>query len=238
MNQLHNQKIKLLDKDFAKIYWDFDTYCHNHNFVNHENISKGRLYDDGLIIQFLQSRNDILKICEIGARDSILGCYLTKEYHVCMLDDFINWPELGDYSFWSNVWKNCSFNPNNLTISRQSILQTNYCENQYDLIIALSVIDHLSMNLDLMAIKEMVRIVRPDGFCIIGVEMIDLDHSIWCRGTRYYCYQDLKTRILSCPGIIFYGNLEIDFTNINNFLEIGNKKYKWASVIFILQIKK
>lgn len=226
-------------------YWELDEYCKSVGFVNNENISKGRLYDFSVILNSGIDFTD-KKICELGARDSIFGSYLTKYGKVHMSDVFKDWNEMPGYKYWTSLWKSAAINPNNLLVEPQDITHLIYPDNSFDIVICTSVIDHLYTNYkirdtnvgDLLAMSEMVRISKPGGYIALSVNVINDTHSIWYSGTYYYCIDDLYTRIINYPGCSLYGSVDFIFDEKDtDIVSIINSKV-CSSVIFILKITK
>lgn len=225
-------------------YWMLDEYCKNKGFTNSENISKGRLYDYALL---LSSNLDFakMKICEVGARDSILGAYLTKFSNVHVSDYFQEWPELGDFMKWRKIWHDMAFNERNIFTEPQNVLALSYPENSYDLVIALAVIEHTHYQRlvqdipcgDLYAIREMIRICKPNGYIFLSTRITSNYESVWYNGTLYYSFNDLKYKLLDQPEISLVDKLNEDFDEEVNET-ITRQQFKVSSVAILLKITK
>lgn len=61
-----------------------------------------------------------------------------------------------------------------LKITQESIYETKHADNSFDLIFLLEVLEHLD-HPDL-ALKELARIIKPDGFLVLGVPR----EPLWC----------------------------------------------------------
>lgn len=105
---------------------------------------------------------------------------------------------------------------NNLLLSNEDATKLNYMDGTFDTIISISVIEHIPDNGDIKALKEMWRVLRPNGSLIITIpcmpkyfeEYLDIDeYQLYPPnnegkyfGSRYYDSQTIKDRIFKSIG--------------------------------------
>jgi SAM-dependent methyltransferase len=239
----------------------FDQFAHSHDFVNTVDsvrYARGRLYDYSVIYSNLpkqasgQLSSDWV-VCDLGARDGFFGAWLTGEVSmVCVSDYFRDWDGLGGLDQWSTLWRECARRPERLICESQNMLNLSYGDNQFDLVISTSVIEHLKPcdngvgNGDLIAMSEMVRICKPGGFIALSTDMIGGGkESVWYSGTFYYSEQDLRQRLVQYPGCRLYSVFtentdgQFDMSDPSNDAITSDRELSpVSSVVFVLQVTK
>lgn len=175
LNQVYKKYLTFRVYPIIKsIYNTFSTFCLTKNFTkitNTELIIKGRRYDASIILYFIDFKNKT--VCELGARDSILGSYLTQYADkVAMSDYFQEWEGLGDKIFWDKIWYSAASEANKLETSTQNILSLDYDDETFDVVIALSVLNYLyteDIDGDIKGFKEMLRICKKGGIVALSI---------------------------------------------------------------------
>lgn len=219
LNQTYRKEETLKIPSFHDIFWGLVKYAYDvkfTKFVNGEEYTKGRIYDYALIMDSGIDFNDKM-ICELGARDGFFGSYLTKfakKVHVS--DYFEGWgkgteSDLGDFIYWFKTWVNTAINPHRLSIETQNMLNLDYPDNYFDIVISTSVIEHLKNQTidhdgDMVAIKEMVRICKPGGIIALSTDMGT--KCEWYSGTFYYDEEQLFKRLIDYSGCKLRGKYE------------------------------
>lgn len=205
---------------------------------------KGRRYDDAVLFNSDVDFNGKV-VCELGARDGIFGAWLTKYVDLIYISDYFEeWEkgtvnDLGQIDYWKNIWTRVAPNPEKMIIERQDMTKLSYPDNFFDIIVCTSVIEHLynqvNWNGDMIAIKEMVRVCRPNGLILLSTDMSKTE-SKWISGTFYYSKKDLFERLIDYSGCTLRGCYDFDFDNPeNNALTTHNGFGPVAPVIFSLK---
>ena len=139
-----------------------------------------------------------MKILDIGSGVSLLPVYLaSKGHHVISIDnDEILMNRLApNLAKWSGV--NVDYKVGNAT-------ELNFEDNYFDRVFCISVLEHLEeekvngesvnyhkLNLDIKAINEMIRVVKPNGLIILT-----FDWSENPKDLRSYKLEDIYERVL------------------------------------------
>jgi hypothetical protein len=233
----------------AENFEKFNKYSLKSNFLKFNNNNpqiKGRRYDASIILTQIDFMNK--SVCELGARDSILGPYLTGfANNVYVSDYFEMWEkgtinDLGQPDYWFSLWKKAAINSDKLTCEIQNITKLSYENEQFDVVIALSVIDFTynqhqingSDNGDIMALNEMVRICKPDGIIAISLSIGNISTDI--SGVHVYSENELFERLINPSGCKIYGKYDFNLKNkLNDSLFNINEFYPVSNVIFFLQ---
>jgi SAM-dependent methyltransferase len=115
----------------------------------------------------------------------------------------------------------------NLTFVQEDILRTSFPDRLFDAVIAISTIEHIGLgvygdpihdNADIMAVREISRILRPDGRLIVTIPFA-AQYRLAKYGGGYERYYDANT-----IGRLFEG-FQI---RAREFL-VGMRRFKWVS---------
>jgi SAM-dependent methyltransferase len=248
LNQVYKE-IKTLNEN-PKIKETYDSIFNlsvQNNFVRSPDNPKGRIYDDAILFnsEGVDFNNKI--VCELGARDGIFSSWLTqyvKKVHTS--DYFEEWGkgtdhDLGQISYWSDLWKQCAYFPDKMVIEHQDLTNLTYPDDMFDITTCTSVIEHTFNQAewmgDMKAIREMVRITKPGGYILLSTDMGEI--TKWNSGTLYYSKVDLFDRLINPSKCELNGAYDFDLsggdlTDIHHIDGIG----KVSSVVFSLKKPK
>lgn len=229
-NQLYRKKLTF-DKfpQLETLFNDYSKHSVRNNFIRvndsepSEIIIKGRRYDCALSLGLIDFNGK--NVCEVGARDSIFGSYLTKYADkVYVSDYFEGWGkgtahDLGGLGFWEFVWKQAAVNPEKIICEKADILHMNYTDNMFDVVIATHVLNYTvgqtpDMDGDSLAIKELARICKKGGYIIVSV-IVGPDDGI-SQGSHVYTSDTIFERIINKSGCKLLGSHNFDLTSIYN----------------------
>jgi len=142
--------------------------------------------------------NKPLKILDIGSGRSLFPIYLASKDHqvVCIDSDEILMTKISPkLAEWSGV--KVDYKTNDAT-------KLEFKDNEFDRVFCISVLEHLEEekvdgkrvnyhkhNLDVKAIAEMLRVVKPTGLIILTVEWSESPHDV-----QSYRFQDIYDRLL------------------------------------------
>ena len=155
---------------------------------------KGRIYDDAVLCATPGLDFEGKLVCELGGRDGIFGAWMTQfasKVHVS--DYFEEWgkgtsDDLGSFEHWSNIWKQAAPNPERLICEIQDITDLTYPDNMFDIVVCTSVVEHIFPQKgfmgDMIAIREMARILKPGGFLLLSTDMTGGPCSVWHSRSR------------------------------------------------------
>jgi 2-polyprenyl-3-methyl-5-hydroxy-6-metoxy-1,4-benzoquinol methylase len=248
LNQIYKQRQTF--EQYPKIKETFDDITEHsikNNFIrfdqDNQMIIKGRRYDDAVIINSDIDFNG-KTVCDLGARDGILGAYLTKYVDKIYVSDYFEeWGkgtehDLGSIEHWTNIWENAAFDKNKLVIENQDMTKLTYPDNFFDIVISTSVIEHIynqaNWTGDMIAMKEMVRICKPGGIIAVTTDMAR--ESRWVSGTFYYSIEDIFKRLIDHSGCELRGEYNFDINDTeNDAISSHNDLYPVSSVIFTLK---
>ena len=156
----------------------------------------GRSYDCAVAMQQVDFAGKT--VCELGARDSIFGAYLTQWVSTVHVSDiFTGWGDLGDEDHWRAIWKQAAFRPGRLQVATVDMRDIQWPDGLFDVVISFSAIEHIKGDGDIAAACEMARICKPGGKIIIGTEMSD---RYRVHGGHYYDEDALFARIIVPTG--------------------------------------
>jgi SAM-dependent methyltransferase len=216
---------------------------------------RGRRYDDAMFLTMAAQLGYTWAgktVCEIGARDSLFASYLVATENVaqCLIGD-----GLGDIEQWSQLWRRAagsggSAESTKLSISNENILDLSYPDRSVDVVICKAVLEHVPwQTLDCCghhrAIHEIERILKPGGLVFISTQVIgwNSERSVRYSGTQYWSVTDLRSQLLSCPGLslIERPEFQLDFNfsfsdadDIRFYTEIGTTIGPCSSMVFVL----
>ena len=253
-SQLYQRKKTLLDHpNIQKIQDDLLRHSIINGFIKKDGTNmkcRGRTYDDTLILHNIDFNNKV--VCELGARDSIIGPYVTDiADSVYVSDYFEEWGkntlnDLGHYDYWRKIWVKNAKNPMKLVTNTENILNLSFNDNFFDIVIAKSVINHTynqnvnrldgTFNGDMLAMNELYRVTKPNGIVVISLLVGDIDK--WESGTYIYTLPTLKERLFN--GFEIIGNIDSDFNNkYNDGVHEFHNIYPVSDAIFFLRkVKK
>jgi len=139
-----------------------------------------------------------MRILDIGSGRSLFPIYLASKGHevVCIDNDEILMTKISPkLAEWSKAFVN--YKTNDAT-------KLEFKDNEFDIVFCLSVLEHLEeervdgkrvnyhkQNLDVKAIGEMIRVVKPNGFVILTVEWSENPDDV-----QSYSFQDIFDRLL------------------------------------------
>jgi hypothetical protein len=251
LNQVYRKKQTLnINFEVARNYDMFNKFSLKSNFLKFVDgvpMIRGRRYDASIILSQIDFNDKI--VCELGARDSILGSYLTGFCSkVYMSDYFEMWEkgtiyDLGQPDYWFNMWKNVAIRPDNLICDVRDIMKLDYDSGMFDVVIALSVVDFLigqhvdndgNYDGDIVGLGEMVRICKPGG--IIALSLCISNESADISGIHVYREKDLFERLIDKSGCKILGDYDFDLRNeYNDSLSNIKELYPVSNIIFFLQ---
>jgi SAM-dependent methyltransferase len=203
MSHIYRTQETLRDRDVvAKTYDEYTKWLVGRNFVK-VNIGgdakvRGRRYDAATILTTLDFEDK--KVCELGARDGLLGSYLsTMAQSVAISDNFKDWDDLQGFEYWQAVWSKASPNPDRVKIANQNILNLDYEDGSFDVVIATSVLDHMATQTDkkdghVVGMAEMVRICKPGGYICISI--LTAPETVYASGSLVQSPQDIQRNII------------------------------------------
>jgi len=230
LNQTYKEKETLKQyPDIAKIKQNYIDFCLNKAKWN----KYGRAYDCSISLYNIDFKDKI--VAELGARDSIFSSYLTqyvKKVHAS--DIFIGWGDLGDLTYWDNLWKKFAIEPEKHISEFQDMTRTKYQDDFFDIVVSFSAIEHIPNNGDTLAAKEMARICKPGGKIIIGTEMIGGENTIWHSGGYFYSEKGLFERIIDPMESQIIGDYDFSYENSD---KINFNGLEFTSCIFCLEKK-
>lgn len=207
---------------------------------------RGRIYDDAVLCATPGLDFNNKTVCELGGRDGIFGSWLTQfASKVYVSDYFEEWGkgtahDLGSFDHWSAIWQNAAPNPDRLICERQDITELTYPDNMFDVVVCTSVVEHIFPQKghmgDMIAIREMARILKPGGFLLLSTDMTGGPKSVWHSGTFYYTKVDLFDRLINPSRCNLVGPYDFNFDDPRNS-EIHNvgPVPSCTSVVFALQ---
>lgn len=247
LNQTYKQDITFEQyPNVRKIYDEITEFATEREFVNEidgHKYPKGCRYDYSLL--FNNNVNFVGKtVCEVGARDSIFGSWLTKYADkVYVSDYFEEWGkdtehDLGDLDHWKDVWTHCAVNSDRLVMDCEDITKMSYPDNFFDVVICTSVIEHLFTQCkwmgDMKGIREIVRITKPGGKILLSTDMAE--ETKWISGTLYYSEADLFDRIINPSRCFLNGqwNFKLDDPNNTDVKNIDDQLKTVSPVVLSL----
>lgn len=122
-------------------------------------------------------------VLEFGGRDSILGPLISKGVKkIYMTDNFEVgfWWEAVDErynpKYWIDLWTAYAQDPGRMIIERQNIENTSYPWNYFDVIVGISVLEHIASPVS--ALREIHRILQPGGIAFISTETWEGEQDI------------------------------------------------------------
>lgn len=231
MSSLHSYLHENEDIAYIAACRLFKKYLINSSFIrvkNNEIFPRGRISDASYFLSRI--KYDKCKVLEVGARDSLLGAYLTdKASNVTLIDYFESWGkgtsnDLGSLEQWKKVWSNAAINKDNLQIEQMDILNMSFPDKSFDIVIAFSVLDHMkgqTKDADghLLGLRELERVCTDEGRICISVSLSNITKSI--SGVYLQNIETLKKWIDDC-------NLEIvldEGTQLDKLVQNTNKLY-------------
>lgn len=250
MSTLHSYVIESEDKAFINAKIIFNRYLIESSFIKiiDGNIHpRGSLWDAAYILSRINYEN--CKVLEVGARDSILGAFLTnKASHVTLIDYFDKWGkgteyDLGDLDCWTKIWTKAAPDALKLRMEEMNIINMTYPDKSFDIVLAISVLNHMKGQTDdnnghLAGLQQCARVCTDDGRICISVTMSSITGM--ASGVYLQDYETLLKWISDC-------NLEIvadENTQLDKFVpkihKIYNIKefYPVCNVLLILKKKQ
>ena len=228
LNQTYKIKQTFIDHpNIKKTYDEIYKYSQDHGFIKPNsayNRPKGRIYDQAVLFNSPNVDFNNKVVCELGARDGIFGSWLTQfASKVYMSDYFEAWgkgtkDDLGQFEYWQKIWKDSAYNPDRLVCETQDMMKLTYPDNMFDIVICTSVIEHTFNQAqwmgDMIAIREMRRILKPGGLLLLSTDMGD--KTTWHSGTLYYSETDLFDRIINPSKCKLNGEYNFSLDDIYN----------------------
>lgn len=230
-------------RDYPSIKKRFDEitqFSVDHGFVRDDGWVRGRRYDDAVLCEGVDFKDKV--VCDLGARDGILGAWLTQfdPTKVYVSDYFELWDGLGDLGHWTELWTRCAPKPEKLVCEHQDMTKLSYPDNFFDIVISTSVVEHLFNQADgqgdTLAMQEMARVCKPGGILLLSTDMAP--ESKWVSGTHYYSYDDLFSRLIEPSGCVLQGAHDFSLTDSECDAITEHNGFKpVSSVVFTLQKK-
>lgn len=146
-------------------------------------------------------------IADLGARSGFFGSWLSAEAKkVYVSDYFEKWGkgtanDLGQLEFWTRIWTKIAKKPENIVCEAQDILKLTYPDNMFDIVICTSVIEHIWPS-DMEAMKEMVRICKPNGYILLSTDMSHINKK--SGGTFFYNQKTFFERLIKPYPVDFF----------------------------------
>ncbi len=87
-----------------------------------------------------------------------------------------------------------------LTVQKASVMKLPFKDNSFEVITSIDVIYHKAVNDDVKALKEMHRVLKPNGVLILRVQAIPwlkTSHDRFVHGARRYSKKMLQTKLVA-----------------------------------------
>ena len=140
-----------------------------------------------LVINRLNARKDTI-VLDIGSGRSLPPFYLVKEgAKVCCLDLDENFMVLKDYAY-KHGFKNYVENKR-LNIEIGDARNLPFPDNYFDRVYAISTIEHIPNDGDISAVKEIARVLKPEGIAVLTVDCLGDYLEEWQRVPFFSGYQ-------------------------------------------------
>ena len=182
-------QIAKIEKDYAKLYERYmGRKC-------------GRAHEVAMAIYFGEPSDKT--VAELGGRNSFLASYISDIVDsVVVLDNFKGWENFGDESIWFNKWQIAAKNLSRLKCQKQEITKMSFNDNSFDLVIALSVIEHSFAypDSDIDCAIEIARVLKPGGMLIMSTDFAKEYNPN--PHFRHYTEEMFLERIVGPSGLI------------------------------------
>jgi len=154
-------------------------------------VAPGRYYDVALALAACDFGDRL--VCELGARCSYFGAYLTGwAAHVHVSDVCEKWDYLGGFDRWRSRWAATALSPERLTCDLQDATHTIYRDAAFDVVASFSTIEHVA-DPEAMA-REMGRVCKPGGMVLLSTDVAPEPR----RG--FFTEAELGSRIVAPSG--------------------------------------
>ena len=193
-------------------YW-IDLYDFN-KILGHRN-DIFRNIEDPFVLKYGNFTNQDV-VLDVGSGDSAIPAFLRTKHGctVYVIDIDINMLET-QRKYCADL--NCELN-----IEEQDATNLKYPDAYFDKIIAISSIEHIPDNGDILSVREFSRVLKKGGKCLITVPFGDYEeiNNPWYYFgfERRYDLENLNKRLLSAPNmkvdtLLFLSTADTEFVN-------------------------
>jgi len=187
--------------------------------LNHRN-DIFRNIEDTFVLKYGDFTNQDI-VLDVGSGDSTVPAFIRTKYDstVYVIDIDINMLE--------SQRRYCSALNCELNLEEQDATSLKYPDKYFDKVIAISSIEHIPKNGDILSVNEFSRVLKKGGKCLITVPFGDyeeIENPWYYSGfERRYDLDNLNKRLLSAPNIkieklLFLSTPETEFID-----EVGEK---------------
>lgn len=247
MSTLHAFSHEIKDSSYIAWCKAFKKYLFDSSFIrvkNNEISPRGRINDASYFLSRVKYSG--CKVLEVGARDSLLGAFLTeKAASVTLIDYFESWgkgtpDDLGSLEMWKNIWTKAAIKKDNLQVAQMNILNMSYPDKSFDIVIAFSVLNHMKGQTEdgaghLVGLKQLARVCTDNGHICLSVTLSNITGT--ASGVHIQDINTLKKWIEDCNlEIVADENTQLDklVPNVNKLYNI-NEFYPVCDVFLVLK---